>query len=136
MTLHTKETNSFFVFRKDTFASNQCLNFFIFFFRFICYFLSNMLVELGSLRIFTTFQRKKQWGEKSMFHILNSVIMSSFFPFSCFFRVAFTCKCFSEQALVFVKRMSEKAFCPCLHTTRTLIFGLASSLLKPINPSL
>ena len=87
----------------------------------VCYVLSNMLMEHGSLRVFTTCQRKKQWGESSMFHILNSTIISSLFFFFLFFSIALTGKCFCERALVFVKWMSKKAFCPCLHSPRALI---------------
>ena len=70
--------------------------------------------------------KKTQWGESSMF----------LFSFSCFFRIVLTGKCFFEQALLFVKRMSKKVFCPSLHTARALISGLASSPVKPFNSSL
>lgn len=84
---------------------------FIFFFCFVCSFVSNMIVEHGSLSTFTTCQRRNQWGESSMFRIHNSTITGSFFSFSWFFRIVITRKCFCKLALVFAKLMSKKAFC-------------------------
>ena len=109
--------------RKDNLPLNQCLNFFIFFFCFICYFLSNMLVERGSPKIFTTCQRKKQCGESSMFHFYNCTIINSLFFFlSYFFRIPLTGKYFCERGLVFIKRMSKKG-----HIPWALVPGLASA---------
>ena len=55
-----------------------------------------------------------------------------FFYFSWFFRL--NGKCFCEQGLVFVKQMSKKAFCSCLHIPQALISGLP--LVKPFSSSL
>ena len=63
------------------------------------------------------------------------LLQALFFSFSCFFRIV-NGKCFFEQALVFVKRMSKKEFCRWLHTPRTLISGLALSPVKPFTTSL
>ena len=46
------------------------------------------------------------------------------------------CTCFCERPVTFVNWMSKKTFCPCLHTERVLISGLASSPVKPFNSSL
>ena len=87
------------------------MNFFVFFFCFICYFLSNMLVKQGSLRTLITCQKKNEWGERSMFHIhISTIISSLFFFFVFFFRIALTSKRFCERALVFVKRTSKKSW--------------------------
>ena len=93
-------------------------------------------MELASLQTFTSCQRKKQWGESSMFHIHNSTTISSLYLFFVFFRIAVTGKCSCERALVFVKWMSKNTFYPCLHTSWALMSGLALSPVKPLNLSL
>ena len=81
--------------------------------------------------------KKKTIGLK--FPILHShfyYYQLSLFFLLCSFRIALTGKCFCKRALRFVKRMSTKAFCPCLHILGTLVSGLASPPVKPFNPSL
>ena len=96
-----------------------------------------MHVEHGSLRTFITCKRKNQWSQKSMFHIHNSTIISSLlFFFVFFFRIVLAVKYFYERALVFIKQITKKAFCPCLQTPRCLTSRLASSPVKPFNSSL
>ena len=66
-----------------------------------------------------------------MFHIHNSTIISSLlFFFVFFFRIVLAGKYFYERALVFIKQITKKAFCPCLQTPRCLTSRLASS---PVN---
>ena len=80
-------------------------------------------------------KEKTNEGKVPCYKYIILPLQALFFSFSCFFRIV-NDKCFFEQALVFVKRMSKKEFCPWLHTPRILISGLASSPVKPFNTSL